>query len=383
MLDVTLPIWIYSLTGNVALLSVVLGVSTLPSIFLSPFIGALVDRWNRRTVLIVTNILLAISTVALLVVENESQTWIIITVAVVNGLISAFLLPTQDALLPEVVAEPERQRANTLMVMAAQSMRFIGPALAGVMIATIGIKGAIITDVVTFFVALGCCLAIQVTRQPREGRESEFSSLLTEARDGLKIVSTTPALTTLISVWTVMMVAGGLISTTLVVFLQDTLGVTGEYYGYTLAVQGLGMFVGGILMMTVLQKITPTKTFTVGLVAFAVLLLLMANSSNIALTMVVVGVMGSQMALVAISDMTLLQHATTTEHRGRVMALNNTLMSLGTIVGVALATPLINWLDARTVFNIAAGIASVSAVIAVVRVSTLADPIRKETPATT
>lgn len=368
MLDVTLPIWIYNLTGSVTLLSIVLAASTLPSVLLSPFIGALIDRWQRQKVLIATNILLGISTLALLMVESQSQTWIIIAVAVVNGIISAFLLPTQDALLPEVVGDEQRQRANSLMVLSVQSMRFVGPALAGLLIATIGVKGAIATDVVTFVVALLCSVAMRVERRELS---VEKSNLLSEAQEGLKIVLTHPALNTLIAVWTIMMVAGGLISTTLVVFLQDTLGVPDAYYGYVLAAQGAGMFVGGILMMTVLQKINPIKTFTTGLVLFALLLLAMANSTNIIATFFIVIVMGTQMAFVAISDLTLIQYATQADQRGRVMALNNTLMSVGMLIGIGLAGVLINLLDARTVFNIAAVLACVSAVIAVVRATNL------------
>lgn len=368
MLDVTLPVWIYQLTGSVALLSVVLAVSTLPSIVLSPFIGALVDRWSRKTILTVTNILLGLSTLALLAVENENQTWIIISVAIVNGIVSAFLLPAQDALLPEIIQEEHRQKANSMMVLSLQSMRFAGPALAGLIIATVGVKGAIVTDVVTFGIALLCCLALSV-----EHRESatKKTNLLSEAWDGLKIVVNHPSLNTLTSVWTIMMLAGGMISTTLVVFLQDTLGVSEEYYGYTLAVQGLGMFTGGVLMMTLLQKINPTKTFTIGLVLFSVLLLTMANSTNIVVTMVSVALMGIQMAFVAISNMTLVQHATRSEYRGRVMALNNTLMSIGTLVGITVAGVLINMLDARLVFNIAAGMACLSTAIAVIRATNL------------
>jgi MFS family permease len=368
MLDVTLPVWIYNLTGSVALLSVVLAVSTLPSVLLSPFIGALVDRWSRKTILTATNILLGLSTLALLMVENESQTWIIICIAIVNGIVSAFLLPAQDALLPEIVQEEHRQKANSMMVMSLQSMRFAGPALAGLIIATFGVRGAIVTDVLTFGIALVCCLALKV--EPREIGTKE-TNLLSESWDGLKIVLNHPSLNTLTSVWTIMMFAGGMISTTLVVFLQDTLGVSEEYYGYTLAVQGAGMFAGGILMMTVLRKISPIRTFTGGLVLFSILLVIMANSTNIIVTMVSVAIMGTQMAFVAISNMTLIQHATQSDFRGRVMALNNTLMSIGTLVGITLAGVLITMLDARLVFNIAAGMACLSTAIAVLRATNL------------
>lgn len=368
MLDVTLPVWIYNLTGSVALLSVVLAVSTLPSVVLSPFIGALVDRWSRKTILTVTNILLGLSTLALLMVEDESQTWIIISVAIVNGIVSAFLLPAQDALLPEIVQEDHRQKANSMMVMSLQSMRFAGPALAGLIIATVGVRGAIVADVITFGIALICCLALKV--EPRE-IGTKKTNLLSESWDGLKIVLNNPSLNTLTSVWTIMMLAGGMISTTLVVFLQDTLGVSEEYYGYTLAVQGAGMFAGGILMMTVLQKISPIRTFTGGLVLFSILLLIMANSTNIIVTMVSVAIMGTQMAFVAISNMTLIQHATRSDYRGRVMALNNTLMSIGMLVGITLAGVLITMLDARLVFNIAAGMACLSTAIAVLRATNL------------
>lgn len=368
MLDVTLPVWIYNLTGSVALLSVVLAVSTLPSVLLSPFIGALVDRWSRTTILTVTNILLAFSTLALLTVQNEDHTWIIITVAVINGVVSAFLLPAQDALLPEIVHEEHRQKANSMMVMSLQSMRFAGPALAGLIIATFGVRGAIVADVITFGIALMCCLALKV--EPRE-QGVKKTNLLSEAWDGLKIVLNHPSLNTLTSVWTIMMLAGGMISTTLVVFLQDTLSVSEEYYGYTLAVQGAGMFVGGILMMTILQKVSPIKTFTGGLVLFSILLVIMANSTNIIVTMVAVAIMGTQMAFVAISNMTLIQYAARSEYRGRVMALNNTLMSIGTLVGITLAGVLITTLDARIVFNIAAGMACLSTAIAVLRATNL------------
>src|SRR5262252_9404230 len=132
---------VYRLTGSALLLGVVGFSGQIPSFVLAPFAGVLVDRWNRHRLLVVTQILALVQSLALavLTLAGVIKIWHVIALSVFQGLINAFDMPARQAFVVEMVERREDLSnaiaLNSSMVNAA---RLLGPSLAGVIIAAVG-----------------------------------------------------------------------------------------------------------------------------------------------------------------------------------------------------------------------------------------------------
>ena len=131
MLLVGLPIYIYTLTHSIAATSGSFLADQIPQILLGSVAGVFIDRWNRKWVLVIANICLALGLVPLLFIHSASQVWLVYVVAVIESCLSQFL-SAESALLPRLVGEDHLVEANTLNTFSSNAARLIGPTVGGV-----------------------------------------------------------------------------------------------------------------------------------------------------------------------------------------------------------------------------------------------------------
>lgn len=373
ILDVALPIWVYQLTGSATLLGTIVALEMLPAILLSPLAGVYVDRWDRRRVLIWSNLLLGLSVLLLLGVRTETQIWIIFLVALINACLGVFLGPAQVALVPSIVTSDQLLQANSTMTLTLQGSRFVGPALGGAVIALAGPYLAFGVDAATFLLAALLILAIPKDEEDPSEEKLELAApegVYHELMEGLSFIRRTRLLWGTLIVWSIMMIAAGVVAAVLVVFVSQALGGSEESFGYLLATQGLGMVVGGVVTMVLGARVAPIRSFKLGLVLFSIIFLLGANAPNVPIAAVLVFGLGATMALVAISNTTIFQQAAPDRFRGRVLASQNAVTSLTVLVGALAAGVLTDQFGARVAFNLAGGIAVLAALMALIVVRT-------------
>lgn len=362
VLDIALPVWIYQLTGSATLLGAVAATSIAPNILLAPVVGAIVERLPYRNAQIGTYAALGLVTLALLTVQDGSQMWIIFAVAFINGCLSTVLAPVRVGWIPELVSDENLNSANALMTSTVQGMRLVGPALAGFLIATVPVSILFILDALSFFAA--ALLLLPITPQAKPERSEEEQSLVKDVTAGIALVWRTPLLRTLISVWGVMMFAAGVVQAVLIVFVHEALGGTDASFGYLMAIQGAGMVLGGVLVMTRWKERAEATMFAYGLVAFSALFLLGANAPTFAIAALAVFGMGGAMAVVAIADLTLVQRHSPTQFRARIGSLNDTTTATMALMGALVAGVVADWLGVRVAFNLAALMACLSTLVA-------------------
>ena len=147
-----LGIWVLQETGDTAVYSILLFFAVLPLGLGSLFAGPLVDRWNRRTVLIAGNAVASFSTliVALLFYADALALWHLYLALMVNGVANAFIFPALDASVPLLVSKKQLGRAAGLTQMIQAFEVILGPALAGLLIGEAGLGAIFIVDFVTF-----------------------------------------------------------------------------------------------------------------------------------------------------------------------------------------------------------------------------------------
>ena len=169
-----LAVWIYEQTGQATPFALTIMFANIPQILLSPFAGALVDRWNRRKVMIAADTGSAVVTLAalLLLTVGQLAVWHIYLVAVLNSIFAAFQEPAYTASITLLVPKKDLTRANGLMQMGQALQMLIAPLLAGVLFVAIGLRGIVLIDFITFFFAVGALLLVHIP-QPKSNGQAE------------------------------------------------------------------------------------------------------------------------------------------------------------------------------------------------------------------
>lgn len=157
---------VYELTNSALLLGVVGFASQIPTFFLAPFAGVVVDRWDRHRILVITQILAMLQSLALAVLALTGiiNIWHIIFLCLFQGLINSLSMPALQAFVKEIV-EKQEDLGNAIALNSSliSSARIIGPAIGGVLIATVGAGMCFLIDGISYIAVLATLLAMKLT----------------------------------------------------------------------------------------------------------------------------------------------------------------------------------------------------------------------------
>jgi predicted MFS family arabinose efflux permease len=336
---------IYDLTSSPAWLGVVSFARGIPMLVLALAAGVLVDRLDRRVVLVTAQGLTALVAVvlAVLIFLDAVEPWHVALAAFLGGCLFVMIIPARQALVSATVERPLLGVAIGLMSTAQNSGRVLGPALAGVLIALLGTAMSFAVQALGFVLALGCSLMLgpQPPRAARVG--SPFQSLL----EGLRYVwedSTVLALTGLQAIPAFLIMP---YTQLLPIFARDILHTGPDGLGTLMAANGIGSVVGAVVIVLLPFRRQGVFLF-VSLASFGLLLPAFAASTWLPLSIIIMGLLGAAQAIYLASNTTLVQLATPDELRGRVMSvfmMTFGLMSLGSLPQGFLA----DWFGAQAV----------------------------------
>ncbi|MYC06646.1 MAG: MFS transporter [Chloroflexi bacterium] len=188
-----LGIWVLRETGDTTAYSALLFFAVLPVGLGSIFTGTLVDRWNRRVVMLAGNTVASLSTLvaALLFFGGALEIWHLYIVLTVNGIANAFVIPSMEASVPMLVKKENLGRAVGLTQLTTSLELIVSPALAGILLVSSGLGFIFIVDFVTF----GACviaLALSAIPQPASDPDHERTSLLGEFIFGFRYIAERP-----------------------------------------------------------------------------------------------------------------------------------------------------------------------------------------------
>jgi len=160
---IALPIHVYQLTHSALWTSGVVAAVVAPGIVFGSVAGVFVDRWNRKTTQVVTNLMLAATILPLLAVGDRSWLWVVFPVVLVMSTIGQFTDTAENAFLPRLVAEDDLVAANSLNALNNSLARLIGPAFGGMLYAAIGITGVVLVDAASYAIAAGLLAAVRAS----------------------------------------------------------------------------------------------------------------------------------------------------------------------------------------------------------------------------
>lgn len=195
--DFGVGVWVYQKTGSATLFAMILLVGVLPGILISPLAGTLVDRWDRRKVMVLADTGAALGTLAmaLLLIGGRLEIWHILVAVSFSAACRAFQGPAWMASTSLLVSEEHLGRASGMMSFARSAAAIAGPLLAGLLVPVIGLQGVVLIDLATFLVAVAILFAVRFPPTPRtQAGQAARGSLLKEAAFGWKYIASQPAL---------------------------------------------------------------------------------------------------------------------------------------------------------------------------------------------
>ncbi len=244
-----LGIWVLTETGDTTAFTILLFFAVLPLGLGSLFAGPLVDRWDRRWVLIMGNVIASLSTlvVAILFYLDALAIWHLYIALTINGVANAFILPALEASIPMLVPKDQLDRAAGLTQMIQALEVIVGPALAGLLIGSWGLGAIFITDFVTFGASILALLLSIIPQPTRELEQDGQKSLWQEFIFGVNYIRERPAFMYLMGFVTMTMFLMPGIGYALITPLILTFS-TEEAAGFVVSGFGVGALVAGILL---------------------------------------------------------------------------------------------------------------------------------------
>jgi MFS family permease len=244
-----LGVWIYQETGSTTLFALNLLAFALPNLIVSPFAGVLVDRWDRRWVMILSDTGAGLSTVmvALLYFTGHLEVWHVYVLTAINAAFSTFQWPAYSAVTTLLVPKSQLGRAGGMVQIGEAISALASPAIAGVLFVTVGLQGVVIVDFATYLFAVTTLLLVKVPRPPvTEAGVEGKGSLLQEAAYGWKYIVVRKGLLGLLIIFAATNFLTSMWNPLLPPMILDM--SSPEMLGYVASVVGVGMLLGTLVM---------------------------------------------------------------------------------------------------------------------------------------
>ena len=271
-----LGVWIFDQTGEATPFALTVLFGNLPRVLLLPVAGSLADRWNRRWVMILSDVGNAVVTIGVFVMLlfGNLQFWHIYLIVTLGSIFSAFQEPAYTASITMLIPKKDLSRANGMLQMGQALEMVLTPVIAGVLFVAIGLSGILMIDFITFLFAVGTLLVIRIPQPELLEHKEKKSSVWSDALFGWSYLKARPGLFGLL--WYYAMVNfllnwSGVLTGPMILsrFSASTLGMIQMFVG-------LGALTGGILS-SVWAGPTRRITAVIGFIALALVGMVIAG----------------------------------------------------------------------------------------------------------
>jgi MFS family permease len=325
----------HRLTGSTAAVAGVAIALALPQLLIGLPAGVLVDRWNRRRVMIVSDLVRALLVLGFLAVASADTLWLLYALAFVQAAVGTFFNPARAALLPEIVAADRLLPANALSETSRVVAGVAGVAAAGALAGLTGRLGVVfVVDSATFVAS-----AALIARIPGTSATAVRATrgVWLELAEGIRLVVGSRRLLGVIVAATIAMLGLGAANVLLVPFVVGVLDASETWFGALEGAQVASMVLAGGVLVAVGARFRPTTLISAGLVGIGVVLAAMAASTRPWHLMGLLFAVGWCVTSVQASVSTILQTEVPPPSRGRAHASFATMVGTASLASMALA----------------------------------------------
>lgn len=306
------------LTGSGADLGIVIGLQTLPILILGPYAGVIIDRIDKRTAMVVSQTVMGLVSglVAVLTLTGTIQIWMLFCTAVAFGLANSIANPARQTFVLEMVGPDDLRNAVTLNTVLVNAARAVGPAIAAILIAVVGIGWCFVGDAVSYAVVIATLIGLNTAELHPTPQIARAKG---QMREGFAYVRRTPGLLIPLLMMTVVGMLTYEFQVSLPLISQFTFHGNATTFGVMTASMGVGAVVGG-LAAAGRQRRGPTLLARSALI-FGGVVLLAAAAPFLWLEVIFLAFVGGASVTFLSLGNTTLQLEADPAMRGRVMAL--------------------------------------------------------------
>ncbi len=309
---------VLQLSNSAFVVGLVTAAGTLPILFFTLYGGVLADRVNRRITVLFLQALLAVEAVALMILvllDHVTVGWVA-GLAAFAGLVTAFEVPIRQSMVAELVGRDGLMNALALQSSAFNLARVIGPAFAGIVIASLGVAACFALNAVSF---MAVCWGLWKMDLPPSPRPEGTVDVLAAFREGARFVRHERWPRALIILIAVTTIFGFSFLVMLPVFARNVLGTGASGFGALVSSVGIGALTGALFLAGFGGQLRQRKLALVSAGAFGIALMVTSITPDYWMAFIALMVTGCLMVLQSITSNTLLQHESPDHLRGRVM----------------------------------------------------------------
>lgn len=346
--------WLTESTGSATVLAMATLMAVLPSVFLSPFAGALIDRWNRRMVMVVADGLIALATVGLaaLFLIGAEQVWMIYAVMFIRSAGGGFHWAAMQASTSLMVPEKHLSRVAGLNQSLRGGVNIVGPPLGALLLQVLPLQGILGIDVGTALVAILPLLFVHIPQPESEaegGGPMGQVSILEDVRQGFRYVRGWPGLFAVLIMATMINLLLTPASSLMPILVTDHFGGEALQLGGMESAWGGGVVVGGLILGVWGGFRRRIFTSMVGLTGIGLGFLLVGLAPSTAFVLAV-GAMFLAGVMNPITNgplFSIIQSSVDPGMQGRVFALVQSMATAATPLGMLIAGPVADALGVR------------------------------------
>jgi len=333
---------IYHITSSPLQLGLAAAARGIPLFLFGIVAGALADRSGRKTQLIVAQVTNALLNfiLATLVFTNHVQPWHVYVTGFLVGTVQAFQNPARQTLVTDLAGPRHLINALALNSMALNTSRALGPAFAGLLIATVGVHGSYYVQAVMFLLATIWTIQMRVPERGRESARVAREPLLQSIKGGVAYVSTNSNIRAQLILALGPLTLGMPFTNMMPIFAKDVLHGGAQLQGFLLSAFGAGSLLGALVVASIPRRRAYALPAVIGALVFSLTVFFFGSSQLVWLSLTCTFFSGIFMTTYQTQDQALLQLSAPSHVRGRVMSfylMNRATIPIGTLLAGALA----------------------------------------------
>jgi len=341
-----------------------------PMLVLGPIAGVLVDKYDRKKVLVIADIFGALAAFGLIF---AGQIWHLYLFALFSSSVRQFFYPAKTASIPRIVKQDQLLSANGFIQTSSNLSRLIGPLLAGFITSIFGFNVAFIIDGISFLVSAGLIISIRTDLKPEKKEERvSFGSVMTGLKEGFKLSFGDRIITFLLISFGFVILLIGMVDPLIVPYMSFEFGVGEREFGMLMSFSAISGVIAAIAL-SIKGQLNRKLTFmsiTVGIASFCLVFIAVAPFLPGGIIWLYIG-----MSLVGMINVgfnipfsTLLQTIVRNEHLGKISGVIDTVLNAASLLAATMAAALAGVISTSFIFGIGAvliALASVGSLIAI------------------
>jgi MFS family permease len=333
LLVVAVPAYVFTLTGSLVATGLTLAAEFLPPVVLGPVAGVLVDRWDRRRVMIAADVVRALAVALLLLARAPGDVWLVYLALVAESVGTVVFRPAAQAHTPAVVGTgTSLSSANALNGVTDGTVRLVGAPLGGALFGWAGFDLLVWLDIGTYLLSVA---ALLLTVPAVERRSGKADPVLAELRAGLAFLLTERTARALLLVNTLFLGANASLSALLVPYGISVLGGSGQT-GVVMSALGVGFLLGAPLMRPLVDRMPPAYLLGGVLTATGAGFVLLFSATTLTTALPAAVLIGMTGSIALGTAQTTLQRVTPNEVLGRTSSALFTGEAVATLAGAVI-----------------------------------------------